>query len=689
MISLKTEGFGSARRWGRISFAERDVLNSQPDEWLELASRCRWDGIILAASVGAAFYPSEVPLHPLAPGVERRDVFGAFAKAAKTKGLKVVAGIDPSTAPSLAYLSRPDWFFLGADGEPRRSSAPGGAFFACINASRYWEQIPLILSELIESYDVDGIFGANWRGYGSPGRSLDSLSGGSGAGEPCHCSACREKYRLQRDLELPRALDRSDPAYRRWMAWRIGCGEDVRAHWSDTLKLFRRDLFFVGDAALDPPVSAEAPLCEILTPDSAIGDAGVNGRLMSALSSGARPLQIIEVSPDGGALSRSSAETVRLLAEAVASGSAPCASFGSASPLDRRPEAALEAFFQKHAELDDRLGGPDAKSLATVAVIVSEKSRLFHPESDGEPFSASAKGFFSALASAGIPFDLLPDSQISNNRLKAYRVVVLPNVACLSQDQCDILWEFGSDGGGIVATFETSVYDETGAVKEDFGMTDRLGVKLMRPVPVSAPERDAFLAVATMHEALEGFEGTKALPWAGRYLTVELLMDHKIPLVAASASSRLAGKRAAGYQAPAMLLGPSGKGRVVYFPTEIDRACASEGHPDHRLLLLNAVKWAHKTPVPLRAEGPGEKEVFAREDGDGLIVHIVNRSGESSGSLRASTPLTRQSLRLKADKPYERAEFLISGGSVALEAQEGEILVALPEIETHEIVAIR
>ena len=43
--------------------------------------------------------------------------------------------------------------------------------------------------------------------------------------------------------------------------------------------------------------------------------------------------------------------------------------------------------------------------------------------------------------------------------LQGVRVLVLPNVACLSDRAAEVVRRFVHSGGGLIATFETSLYD--------------------------------------------------------------------------------------------------------------------------------------------------------------------------------------------------------------------------------------
>ena len=66
--------------------------------------------------------------------------------------------------------------------------------------------------------------------------------------------------------------------------------------------------------------------------------------------------------------------------------------------------------------------------------------------------------------------------------LQAFKVLILPNVACLSDGQCDELRAFVRAGGGSVSTFETSLYDEQGTPRSDFALADLFGARRTGPV---------------------------------------------------------------------------------------------------------------------------------------------------------------------------------------------------------------
>lgn len=166
-----------------------------------------------------------------------------------------------------------------------------------------------------------------------------------------------------------------------------------------------------------------------------------------------------------------------------------------------------------------------AKSIKWAALLVSESSRLLYgirgqrselsgawgwigsgtdtPDSvknmpAGErPLPAhmeSAIGAFRAAQEEHLPLDMINEQDVEEAagdaagvggelkdvanaddqfaRLNLYRVLILPNAACLSDAACAAIRKFVANGGGVVAFHESSVCDENGTRRDDFGLAD-------------------------------------------------------------------------------------------------------------------------------------------------------------------------------------------------------------------------
>ena len=91
-------------------------------------------------------------------------------------------------------------------------------------------------------------------------------------------------------------------------------------------------------------------------------------------------------------------------------------------------------------------------------------------------FWHSVKGFNEIQNARNLLTDGLFDEAITTDALAPYKVVLLPNVYCLSNTQCEALRSYVAKGGHLIATMGTSLYDEWGNPRENFALADLFGV---------------------------------------------------------------------------------------------------------------------------------------------------------------------------------------------------------------------
>jgi hypothetical protein len=131
---------------------------------------------------------------------------------------------------------------------------------------------------------------------------------------------------------------------------------------------------------------------------------------------------------------------------------------------------------------------------------------------------------------------------------------------------------------------------------------------------------------------------------------------------------------------------------VVYFPGDIDRTFWDVMSFDHALLLRNTVAWASDEHAPLSVEGKGVLDVSIWEQKNSMTVHLVNLTNPMmmKGPLRESIPLSSQLVRVRVPegRRVKSARLLVAGGEVHYREESGAILIEVPTIDIHEVVAL-
>jgi len=110
-------------------------------------------------------------------------------------------------------------------------------------------------------------------------------------------------------------------------------------------------------------------------------------------------------------------------------------------------------------------------NVADVAVLHSYATMGFNNDRP----AVSTVLFEQTLIQAKVPFDIIFDDNLKD--LSKYRLLVLADQECLSDEQMTLIKKFVNQGGGLVATEHTSLYTEWRQRRRDFGLQDLFKVE--------------------------------------------------------------------------------------------------------------------------------------------------------------------------------------------------------------------
>lgn len=135
-----------------------------------------------------------------------------------------------------------------------------------------------------------------------------------------------------------------------------------------------------------------------------------------------------------------------------------------------------------------------------------------------------------------------------------------------------------------------------------------------------------------------------------------------------------------------------GKGRVVYFPWDIDRTFWEVLDADHGKLLQNAVVWAHNEPQPVTFEGKGMFDVAVWTQKNSMTVHLVNLNNPMTmkGPVREIIPSPPQtvSVAIPRGRSADKVHLLVAERMVPVKHVANRLEIEVPPVGVNEIVAI-
>ena len=144
---------------------------------------------------------------------------------------------------------------------------------------------------------------------------------------------------------------------------------------------------------------------------------------------------------------------------------------------------------------------------------------------------------------------------------------------------------------------------------------------------------------------------------------------------------------------PTLLTRTHGAGRMVYFPSDVDRQIWKGNFPDMIRTVRSAIRWALRGPQTVEVEGPGLVDLQPYQAPDTYIVHLVNlnQAGFWKAPVDEIVPLPSQLVRIRLphDRKVVSARLLVSEqGAVA--TQVGDIAtVKIDSIDgAHEVIVL-
>lgn len=684
-------------RWAQLTLVEDDPGQYDLQFWLDYFRRTHSDAACLSAGGCVAFYPTKVPLHYRSKFLGDRDCFGDLVKGCRALGMNVVGRTDPHAANQAVYDAHPDWIAVDAQGRPRRHWADPTLWVTCGLGPYNFEFMTDVTREIMSLYQLDGIFANRWDGSGM-----------------CYCQHCQTNFRKFSGLDLPRTNNPQDPARRQHHVWREHRLFELWRLWDREIKAINPRAGFIanagGGALSDLDMKTIGELAPTLFADRQARRGlmppwfnGKNGKEYAATLGRKAIAGIFSMGveePYRWKDSVQSGDEIRLwVADGTAHNLRPWFTKFNGKVIDHRWAKVIEEIYGWHFKHERYLR--NEQSLARVAIVYSQQTATFY---GGDQARARvedfALGYYQALLEARIPFDMVHDRLLDPARLSSYKTLILPNIAALSEAQCAQLKAFVQNGGNLIATHETSLYDEWGVRRKDFGLASLFGAsyagKIDERLQNSYLNVDKDPRTGRYHPLVRSLEEATRIINGTQWVHTRAAQAGPSPLTLVPSYPDLPMEqvwaRVPRTDIPGVYLNETGKGRVVYFPFDLDRTFWEVLSPDHGALLRNAVSWVHREEQPLVVEGQGMLDVSLWQQKNSLTAHLVNLTNPMmmKGPVREIIPSPPQRVRIEvpAGKRVRKVSLLVSGRAPGHRVAGNVVTLDLPSIGLHEVVAI-
>jgi len=688
--------YASMHRCGQINYNERDPLTIDANAWADYWASLKIEAVLLNGGGIVAFYPTQIPYHHRSEFLGDRDLFGEMVEAVKLRGMRALARMDCNLAYEDALKAHPEWFERNRDGSPRPHSESPWLFSTCMFSTYFSEQMPAIYREINRHYPIDGFFTNGWPS--------------TGALRMCYCENCRRVFDRLGGVP-PEETDASNLLYRKYYQAYMDRVLEIWRLWDQIAREKNPQSVYVGNlgGGLDTvkdlkEIGQVAPWFNAdhqgRSGETPIWVCAQQGRVASSVMQGRAITNVAgayaNAQPNWRHVSKASTELTMWLAQTTASGMIPWLHWLGGSPEDTRWRETGHSFFNWIAGNESHF--QNRRSISDLAVLYPQRTVAFYsrpesrrPQHRGAP-TDYLQGLYYALLEGRFVFDFVHESNLDETNLDRYRALLLPNAAYLSDRHCDAIRKYVNRGGSLLATFETSRYDEWGNVRPDFQLADVFGVHAAGEV--IGPHGNSYARIESRHPVVDDFNGTAILPGAENRVPIRAdsspLVLSVVPAYPAF-PPEMVYPRTAHTTDPAAVFRQLGKSRIAYFAGDIDRTCWRSGDDDLSRLLQNAIHWIRGADPLVSVSGSGLLEIFAWQTQPGYALHLLNYTNPNMthGYFRRSYPVGPQQVRFRiSDRRLRNARALRSGMPLEFQQQDDNVSFEIPSIADYEVVAL-
>ena len=659
----------------------------EPERAVRIAKELNADSLRFPAASYYAFFPTKsgYPAHPELRGDPMRQTVDLCRKA----NLKTVAYV-PLNHPFMELTSKDarfaDWSKKFADGRPMTTEHYGFAKYyeGCLN-SPVRDVIKALVREVLANYPFDVMY------FDGPYQGMQNTK------DYCHCRYCDSAYRQKFNKPVPKqdeTLSREDEIqYTNWMANEVAIAflreiremirqtRDIPVLYNDTSLLSQREWRSRAIPLVDGFMfeAAETPEEKLFNMQLGQSTGKVTWTYVGTHTQYNRehlknervrgwfsyPLESQELLLDGATALAAGAGLVYWGLSRFF--------FQQGTPLSFDSGRYVKQTFDFQQENDILLRS--VRSQPQVGLLVGSQTIDWYSGKHfvGKAYENCWHGAYQLLKANSYESEPFLDWQMSPQLLSRYAMLYLPNAVCLSDSQCSMLVEYVRSGGALLATHLTSVADEYGRVRKNYGLAEVLGAELSEPEPVEIP--DLYLKLSSGEEFPQDPQVMQFKANSGTILAETLDRGHRQNL------------------GPAIVQRGFGKGSVIYIGSSLEAVYEETRMKSLRVLFNSLISPWLSAQRSYEIEYQSGITPHFMASSNTLLLHLLADTGNKNKHLRSREEFlavtdVKARIRIPPQRSVRSVSLLRSRQTLPPTVRDAWLNVAVPRVWIHEAVKV-
>jgi hypothetical protein len=628
------------------------------------------------------------------PELGSRDILAETLAACKPRGIRVVPYV--STGHKLAWTmvtrDHPEYAQrTRPGGGPARSHMFVGEDHGTVCWNTPYRQAYLDLVErLVRDYDIDGLYFDTWNsGYFWPGRGV------------CYCDGCRNGFRTAAGMELPWHENDADytpaelAAIDRYHAWNRDTLAEIAC---EVRKLVRRHKNIPLISNIGNPTrmaSADPRILQVMDAflyerGNSILERAEGVSLARAAGLGVWPY-IGEYNNWPRVIDNGFDFQQQIFTTAM---------FGGA------PILALPWGYVQHAENRRFVEYPFGilqqrerdfagfRNAPYVAVVYGSRTPPGHEQRGSwwkTDVRMSSLGAFAACLYGHVQVSSVHEGLLdAPNQLRNYQVLYLADFTYLPDSRMANIRQFVQDGGGLVASYGSSLFDAAGSRQERFALEDLLRVAPIKPAGELAETLASYSSMTggpyDLYLAERSRPAIETLTPLWSFLPIRALDGGEVwkDIVTGDGLRPIL---------PGVVVSPHGKGRVVYCASALESLFLQQNSSAVGDLLRTLVARAAAQPPPYEVQAPAALIANLTAKGDTRVLHLTNWTGNKLERAGANedylAPVENVRVRFAVPEGKRVRGVMLLVETPYRQQQTGSTLeVLIPRVEAYQAVRV-